>query len=215
MTKEKLYEIINCDFEKRPVLTWKGFGEVPYDALPKDKDSGYAVLPVRINNPYREDFESAFLNNLNCRLEFSGVIQQIKKSGIMFDKVLFTDESCYYDYVTDYCEEHVWVKMQNVNKKLPADVKTGDTISFFARIILYRRKKDGTLDYALTDFEYLEKVESRDIPTREELKKEHENSFFHELALRRYNVKWQTSTLMNSRENRLKRQCLVKLPVSW
>ena len=83
MTKEKLYEIINCDFEKRPVLTWKGFGEVPYDALPKDKDSGYAVLPVRINNPYREDFESAFLNNLNCRLD---IIKKIISNSVNFNE---------------------------------------------------------------------------------------------------------------------------------
>lgn len=180
--KEELYEIVNCDFDKRPVLEWKGFGEVPYRVLPKDKDSGYAVLPVKIDNPYRKDFESAFLNNIGCRLEFSGVIQQITKSGIMFDKVLFTDESCYYDYVTEYCEEHVWVRLKNIKQCIPSEVKVGDTINFFARIILYRRK-ERTLDYGLADFEYLDKVEEcRIIPTREELNKEHLDSSLYNLV---------------------------------
>ena len=179
--KEELYEIVNCDFDKRPVLEWKGFGEVPYHVLPKDKDSGYAVLPVKIDNPYREDFESAFLNNIGCRLEFTGVIQQTTKKGIMFDKVLFTDVSCYYDYVTEYCEEHVWIKIRHIKDVIPADIKVGDTIRFLARIIFYRRTK-GTLDYALSNFEYLEKVEVRDVPSREEIEEEHEDSYLHQLA---------------------------------
>ena len=174
------YFLVDCDFDKRPVLDWNGYGEVPYHALPKDDVTSWAILPVKIDNPYREDFESAFLNNVDCILEFSGVIKQITKNGIMFDKVLFTDDSCYWDYVTEYCEEHVWIRSKHNKVKLPADIKAGDTISFFARIMLYRRK-NGTLDYGLTDFDYIDKVEERTIPTTEELDKQHKESFLHQL----------------------------------
>lgn len=178
--RHNLYIIRHCNFDERPVLKWGGTGEVPYSALPKDKKTGYAVLPVKIDNPYRKDFESAFLNNVGCLLEFSGVIKQITKKGIMFRKVLFTDVSCYWDYVTEYCEEHVWIKSSSLKEGLPFDVKVGDTINFYARIILYRRT-NGTLDYALMNFKFLDKNLGRKIPTREELDKEHEESFIHRL----------------------------------
>ena len=195
MNKEKIIvHLVDCEFQDRPVLDWKGFGKVPENALPlhdvwwnQRMGEGYQnevcmenrQIPVKIDNSYREQLEFAYLRNYNIPIEFSGVIEKFGKSKVMFDKLLFWDNSAYYDIVEDYMEEHVWVNIDS--KKIPKNVHVGDTILFSGIIYLYRRK-NGTLDYGIGDFDFWEKVEDRVVPSEEKLEKEHLDSAIREIV---------------------------------
>ena len=144
------------------IVTWKGVGEVPASEIP--------CVPVRIDNPYREAFEAGYCEDGTWD-GFKGKILKFDRKGIIFQRVLFTTGP-YWGSYSEYHEDHVWV----FGAKVPKSVKTGDCISFDAEIYLYRRK-NGTLDYGLKDFVFREKIESFDVPTEEELEKEHKEHY--------------------------------------
>jgi len=151
-------------------IFWKGVGEVPASEI--------NYLPVKIDNPYRTALEAGFIEGVWD--SFTGVILRFGKGkqNVLFEKVFF-ESGTYYDIVHNYCEEHLWVSGDM--DSIPREIGPGDTIEFFGRIYLYRRA-NGTLDYGITDFKFIAKIEERHIPSEAELTKEHEDSFISELA---------------------------------
>lgn len=173
--------IVICEKENRPELKWKGFGKVPNYALPSTKEfPNGGVIPVKITTPYRESLESVYLTLNGINIEFTGVIKSIRKRHIIFDKITFVDDSDYANITDEYMEEHVWVR-DIPSEKMPNDIKVGDTITFWGKVFLYRRK-NGTLDYGIEDFDYIEKCSSRIIPSKEELDKQHQIRLLRQLS---------------------------------
>ena len=151
-------------------ITWKGVGEVPASEI--------HYLPVTIDNEHRTSLAAGFVEGVWG--SFTGVIMRFGKNrkNVLFEKVLFTTGT-YYDMLNEYCEEHLWVSGNTGS--IPKNIHAGDTIEFSGRIYLYRRA-DGTLDYGITDFDFIGKTEEREVPSEAELVKEHEDSFIRNLA---------------------------------
>lgn len=147
-------------------LKWKGYGEITKEHYPVDK-YGNKALPVRITSPYREAFEIAYLKNMSC-CTFYGVIECIADKKICFSRLVF-DDGDYDCSREEYYEEHVWVKLGKDN--IPPGLKVGDTIEFFGEIYMYRRR-DGTIDFAIKDFDFVNKVDYH-VPTKKELEVSH------------------------------------------
>lgn len=172
--------ILMCDEEHRPELKWHGFGKVPDYALPStEMHPNYGVIPVKITTPYREALETVYLTMHGMDILFTGVVKVIKGNNIIFDRITFVDDSDYANISDEYMEEHVWVR-DIPSDKMPKDIKVGDTISFFGKVFLYRRK-NGTLDYGIEDFNYIGKCKDRTIPTKEELDRQHQERFLNQL----------------------------------
>ena len=179
--KAKPICIIMCDKEERPELKWKGFGKVPDYALPSTKSQpNMGCIPVKITTPYREVLEIVYLTLNGLDIEFTGVVKTIKRNNIVFDKITFVDDSDYANISDEYMEEHVWVR-DIPTEKMPTDVKVNDTITFYGKVFLYRRK-NGTLDYGIEDFEYVGKCDNRHIPTKEELEMQHRGKFLKQIS---------------------------------
>ena len=173
--------IIMCEKEKRPELKWHGFGKVPDYALPStESEPNYGVIPVKITTPYRETLETVYLTMHGIDILFTGVVKVIKGNNIIFDRITFVDDSDYANISDEYMEEHVWVRNIPLDK-MPKDIKVGDTISFFGKVFLYRRM-NGTLDYGIEDFDYIEKCSNRVIPSKEELDEQHRMRFLNQLC---------------------------------
>lgn len=152
--------------DKWNTVTWKGVGEVPASEI--------HCIPVRINNPYRHAFEVGFCEGGSWD-GFKGKVLLFDRRGILFERVLFTT-GAYWDMYDEYHEDHVWIR----GAKLPREINKGDCILFYAKIYLYRRK-NGTLDYGLKEFEFIEKLDGYAIPTDEELKEQHQEHFLHQM----------------------------------
>lgn len=172
--------IMICEKENRPELKWNGIGKVPNHALPSTEEfPQYGVIPVKITTPYREALEDIYLNKNDVCIKFTGVIKFIKDNNIIFDRMTFVDDSDYANISKEYMEEHVWVR-DIPFEKIPTDVKIGDTITFYGKVFLYRRK-NGTLDYGIEDFNYVGKCDNRQIPTQEELDRQHQEQFVRQI----------------------------------
>lgn len=151
-------------------LTWKGYGKITEENYPRDKH-GNLCLPIKIDNPYRQDFEFAFLSgNGNC-CNFFGLVETIGKNKICFSRVVF-DDGDYFCSCKEYCEEHVWVYVdKDAKNSIPKDLKPGDKIEFVGDVYMYRRR-NGTIDFGIENFDFIDKIDYK-IPTKAELEKSH------------------------------------------
>lgn len=155
-------------------LTWKGYGEITpehFPVIPKGHEhAGSLGLPIKIDNPYREDFEYAFLAGETRFADFTGEIEAFAPKKVCFSRVLF-DSGDYDCGRTDFCEEHVWVYLGKGN--IPKSIRVGDTIEFYGEIYMYRRR-DGTIDFGIKDFGFIGRTEKRcHLPTEEEIEVSH------------------------------------------
>ena len=172
--------IVICEKEDRPELKWNGFGKVPNWALPSTKEfPNKCVIPVKITTPYREALENVYLTLNGMNIEFTGVVRHIKGNNIIFDKITFVNDSDYANITDEYMESHVWVR-DIPPDKIPNNIMVGDTITFYGKVFLYRRK-NGTLDYGIEDFDYVGKCSDRIVPAKEELAKQHQKHFLKQL----------------------------------
>lgn len=98
--------------------------------------------------------------------DFKGEVIEVKKDRYLFKRIFVE-----YTYGIDVCEDkedHVWIF--DIKELKKASIKKGDCVSFLGKIEPYRRK-NGSYDLGITNVDCVEKIESYELPTDEELYK--------------------------------------------
>lgn len=125
-----------------------------------DYDTYLEVMHRSLGN-IRSYFQTCFY--YACDYHFKGRISKILKNRICFDRIFVS--GCYNDGMGfEGKEDHVWI-----DKKGFENFVVDDCVSFTAEVYRYRKQNPVSINFGLRNPDDIEKIESYQIPTDDEL----------------------------------------------
>ena len=115
------------------------------------------------NKSERDGFKAVYWNGGGFA-DFKGKIMRRKKGGWCCFGRIYISLTTLDGFVEEHTEDHVWIQ----SREKFAGLKCGDCIAFSGEVAPYRRM-DGTCELGIINPDYVEKIESYDLPSDEKI----------------------------------------------